>query len=304
MRTFALAALGSAVWLFALISAAPDAFAEDPTKPIARHNSATPPGIATASETKVSTPVAPSPTAAAAACKLSVDERRDLARRDPSALARLAIGNYDALIRDYACTFTKQERIDDKLRDAEEIDVLFRVQPHSVYMKWVKNEDQARRVLFVDSPTNVDKKGRKLAKVEPAGALIRLVVSEIDMPINGDRAKAASRRTIDEFGFRSTLDLLEKYNRVAEANGVLDYRYDGDGVIDGRPTFIFIRKLPHVVGKDTYPDARMVLHLDQEWLLPTALYSYADVDGKVLLGSYVFSKVRVNPGLTDADFRF
>ena len=48
----------------------------------------------------------------------------------------------------------------------------------------------------------------------------------------------------------------------------------------------------------------MVLHLDQEWLLPTAVYCYADHEGKELLGSYVFTNVRLNTGLGDADFKF
>jgi hypothetical protein len=62
--------------------------------------------------------------------------------------------------------------------------------------------------------------------------------------------------------------------------------------------------LPYDGPEGTYPDARMVLHLDQEWLLPTAVYSYADHEGKDLLGSYVFTKVRLNPGLTDDAFKF
>ncbi len=78
----------------------------------------------------------------------------------------------------------------------------------------------------------------------------------------------------------------------------------GEGAIDGRPTYVLIRHLPYDGPNGTYPDALMVLHLDQEWLLPTAVYCYADREGKELLGSYVFTNVRLNTGLGDEAFEF
>lgn len=257
------------------------------------------PVVAKATPAPTVTPAPVAPTA-----RLTRDELIDLAKRDPIALARRGRAMYDETIRDYRCVFTKQERIDGRLRPTEEIEVLFRGKPHSVFMKWLKNEDQARRCLFVDTPDRVDSSGQKVAKVEPAGVLIRLVVSEIDMPIHGDRAKAASRRTIDEFGFRSTLDLLDRYNTIGCEKGVLEYRFVGEGTIDSRPTLMFERHLPYDGPKSVYPDAKMIIHLDQEWLLPTAVYSYADKDGKQLLGSYVYTQVNLNPGLTDEHFKF
>lgn len=229
---------------------------------------------------------------------------RELARRDPWALARYGQEQYLRNVREYTCLFIKQERIEGKLHDPEEIEVRFRQDPKSIYMIWTKNCDQAKRALFIDSPEYTDKNGEKMAKVEPAGALIRLIVSEVMMPIHGKRARQSSRRTIDEFGFLSTFNLLNRYNQLSEERGLLDLRYDGEGEVDGRPTFKIVRYLPYAGPQGEWPDAKMVLHLDQEWLLPTAVYSYADHEGKELLGSYVMTKVRLNPGLTDADFRF
>ena len=233
-----------------------------------------------------------------------LEQVRELAQRDPWALARLGQEQYAKSIREYSCVFQKQERIGNKLRDLEEIEVRFRQDPQAVYMIWKKNADQAKRALFIDSPDFVDKKGEKLAKVEPAGALIRLVVSEVMMPIHGKRARQSSRRSIDEFGFYNTFNLLNRYNTLGRENGVLDLRYEGEGLIDGRPTFIIVRYLPYTGPNGLWPDAKMVMHLDQEWLLPTAVYSYSDRDGKELLGSYVTTQVRLNPGFTDKDFQF
>jgi Protein of unknown function (DUF1571) len=228
----------------------------------------------------------------------------EIAETRPLDLWKVGLDRYDHEVRDYACVFTKQERIAGKLKPAEEIAVRFRREPHSVYMTWQKNEDQVKRALFIDRSDFVNSSGEKVAKVEPAGVLIRLIVSETTIPIHGKSAREASRRTIDEFGFKSTLTLLEHYNTLGQKNGELDFRYEGEDQIDGRPTFRFVRYLPFEKRPTVYPDAKMIIHLDQEWLLPTAVYSYADHAGTQLLASYVYSKLRMNPGLTEQDFRF
>jgi hypothetical protein len=159
-------------------------------------------------------------------------------------------------------------------------------------------------VLFKDSADFVNKKGEKVARVEPAGALIRLIVSDVLMPIHGKRARQSSRRSIDDFGFPSTFRLLDHYNQLGAEHGVLDLRFDGEGEIDGRPTYKLVRYLPYQGPDGTWPDAKMVMHIDQEWLLPTAVYSYADRAGTTLLGSYVHTQVELNPGLDDNAFEF
>src|SRR5262249_4879329 len=153
-----------------------------------------------------------SPAAPAADAAARRAELLELAKREPMALVRRGKERLEREIKDYSCLFIKQEFVQGKLKDVEEIQVRCRAAPLSVFMFWKKNADQVRRALFVDSPQRVDRSGQKLAKIEPNGAIIRLVVSEVDMPIHGKEAREASRRTIDEFGFRSTFDILEKYN--------------------------------------------------------------------------------------------
>lgn len=247
----------------------------------------------------LSAAVAPEPVAATAT--VSLVERF---KRDPYTLARLSRERYDRDVREYSCVLLKQERIDGKLKDVEEIAVRFRRTPTTVYMNWLRNEDQVRRCLFVDSPEFIDKKGRPFALVEPAGLLIRLIVSQVEIPIHDEMARRASRRTIDEFGFGATLNLLDKYNTIATQRGVLQMHFAGDGVVDGRPTYIIERYLPYTGPEGEYPDAKLVIHFDKEWLLPVLVRSYADRAGNELLGSYEFTKIRLNPGFTPADFKF
>ncbi len=234
----------------------------------------------------------------------SLEPLRELAEQDPMALVRLGIERYREEVDSYRCTFIKQELLPDGLSEEQVIEVRYREEPHTVYMIWKENADSARRGLYVDHPDFVDDEGRKLGRFEPNGAVARLFVKDIMLPVDGPRARKASRRSINEFGFMSTYNLLYTYNEAAERRGVLDLKYSGTGVIDGRPTFVITRNLPYASDPDGFPDARMVLHIDQAWLLPVAVYSYADQQERELLGSYVYADVELNPDFTDEDFAF
>ena len=228
-----------------------------------------------------------------------------LARQDPQALAQLGQERYEREVQDYRCMLVKQERVRGALSPIEQVEVRFRKSPLAIYMLWRENAGEARRALFKqDDPAYVDDKGNQLARVEPAGAIARLFVKDIFMPIRGERARKASRRAIDECGFGATFELLRRFNAIARENDVLDMRLAGTGEVDGRPTYVIVRYLPYDGEGGAYPDAKMILHLDQEWLLPVAVESYADQEGTELLGRYVFTHVERNPGLTEDDFRF
>lgn len=223
---------------------------------------------------------------------------------DPMAVVHRAQERLLREVKEYSATLTKQERLGNKLTAVQEIEIRVRHEPHTVYMLWRKNADQARRAFYMDAPEFRDKRGQRIAKVEPNGAIIRAILSEVTVPIDGDQARQSSRRTIDECGFAATFSLLEHFNKLAAEKGVLKLAYGGTGVVDGRPTYVIIRDLPYDGPKSPYPDAHMVLHLDQELLLPVAVYSYADHEGKTLLGSYVFTDIDLNPNFDDKSFKF
>ncbi len=224
-----------------------------------------------------------------------------LAQRDPEAFLRHCRTQYDRNVRDYTCTFIKQESISHRVRAPERIAIHFRENPFSVDMEWIENPIEAARALYVEDAWR-DAKGRPLAWFKPSGAILKLFVAKIQQPIHGARAMAASRRALDDFGFRRTLDLIILYNERGRKDGVLDLRYVGEGTVHGRPSFIFERHLPYSGTEEPYPDALLRFHIDQEWLVPTACYSYADHDGDSLLGSYVLTNVQFNVGLSDDHF--
>lgn len=235
---------------------------------------------------------------------LPAQDLRALALRDPMRLVEQGREYYDRNIREYRCTLVKQERLGNKLTDVQEIEIRYRENPYAVYMLWKSNPDGARRALHMHSDDYVDERGRKLVRVEPNGAVARLFTKDIFLPLDGAQVRKESRRAIDEAGFRSTFELLEHYNAIAKERGVLDLKLAGTGEIDGRPTYVLQRDLPYQGADGPYPDARMKLHLDQEWLLPVAVYSYADHNEETLLGSYVFTDIEINPNFDELAFSF
>ncbi len=232
-----------------------------------------------------------------------VDTRsiRDVIRTptdDAVELIDQAIARYNKSIRGYRCTLTRQERLRGRLTSVQTIDVTYRESPKSVRLVWTGKPGKVDRVVYV-AGRDRNRKGEPCALVRPASALVRLVASEVSVPVHGRKARQASRHTIDEFGFGELLTRIRKLNCQAEHRGDLDLTMLADGQIDGRPTKVIRRRLPP--GRD-YPDGLLIMHLDAQTLLPAHVETYADRDGRHLLGRYTFTNVRMNPPIRSSDF--
>ncbi len=219
---------------------------------------------------------------------------------DPLAYLQHARREYDNRVRDYVCQFSKQELLGGRMTAEQVAEAKFREGPFSVYMHFVRNPQRARRLLFVQD--RIVKDGKQQLLVQPEGPIARLFVNSVRRQVDGKDARRASRRLITEFGFARSLDLLIKYAEIARDRGRLDVRYVGEGEVGGRPTHVIERRLPIDDTSYPWPDARVVIHMDQEWNLPLACYSYADLEGKKLLGKYTYTNVHLNVGLQDSDF--
>ena len=246
-------------------------------------------------------PGKPSPSAALAsaiACTSEVAETiEESARRNPVAFLEGALERYDRSVRDYTCTFTKQELIHQRLSKKQVMNVMFREKPFSVRMEWIKNRDKCSRVLYVADRWVED--GRQMAVIEP-GPIAKLFVSYVMRPIHGKDAKKSSRRTIDQFGARNSLLLILKYCKLAEEQGILDIKYVGNGEVDGRETIVFERHLPYTGNEEEWPDRVLVAHIDRELLFPVLCQSFADDDKTQLLGSYMTTNIQLNANLSES----
>jgi len=229
----------------------------------------------------------------------------ELIRRDPLAALEQAQKEHNRNVRDYTCTFVKQELLPSGLSDEQTIATAYRQEPRSILMHWVKNPGKAERVIYVKGrwtdPDASNPDEREMAVCQP-GAIARMFVKSIKQPIHGSLAREASRRYIDEFGFGHSLELLVKYCRLAKDRGELSLTFKGESEVDGRPTWVVERVLPYTGPNGDYPDRIAVFHIDQEWKVPVSVRCYADDAKTQLLGRYEYSDVALDAGLADSVF--
>jgi hypothetical protein len=228
-----------------------------------------------------------------------VESLEDRARRDPMGFIQDALDRYDRSIRDYTCTFTKQELVNGKMSKEQVMQAMFREKPFSVRLKWIKNQDKCSRVLYVAD--RWVKNNQQMAVAEP-GVIARIFVPYVMRPIDGKDAHKSSRRTIDQFGLRNSLLLTLKYCKIAEKHNILDFKYTGKGKVKGRETLMFERRLPYTGEESKWPDRVLVVNIDKQLLLPTLCTAYADDHKKVLLGKYMISDIKLNVNLADSVF--
>ncbi len=231
---------------------------------------------------------------------LTPTERLQLAERDPLAFLEWCHKRHVETVRDYRCIFRKQENLDGALGDEEVIEIRYREKPYSVDMHWVENARRAARVTYVAGRWQDD--DRALALVKPSGLLGLLAPAGVKRDIHSSDMNRESRRPVDQFGFRNTLELIMKYCRLAKDDPQYGLCYVGQADLDKRPTYVFERHVPYDAQDDTYPDRLLVVHIDCEWLVPTGTFAYADDAKTELLGSYKLTDAEFNVDLTDVDF--
>ncbi|MFH1107861.1 MAG: DUF1571 domain-containing protein [Planctomycetota bacterium] len=232
------------------------------------------------------------------------DAQERSAASDPLGFLKMCREHYLATVRDYRCLFHIRERFKSaepgETDEEQQIAVGYREQPYSVDMRWLRNAAGAARVSYVAG--RWARGGREMALIVPSGVLGLFAPWGVKGDIHGPEVRAASRRSVDQFGFKTTLDLILQYCETARGDPAFDLRFVGGGELDHRPCFVFERRLPYGDAAGVYPDRLLVIYVDREWLVPTGCFAYADEAGERPLGTYVTTDVKFNVGLTDADF--
>ncbi len=180
------------------------------------------------------------------------------------------------------------------------MEVRFRQSPYSVRFEWVDRGGPASSVTYVAGRWMKD--GQEHALIHPSGLLGLLVPRGVKRDIHGPDMREASAHGIDEFGFLKTLDAILEVCDRASARDELELRYAGRDAHDDRASLVIERRLPYDGSSEDYPNRRLRILLDAEWLLPVACYGYADEGAQELVGSFTTTDVRLNVGLGEDDF--
>ena len=170
-------------------------------------------------------------------------------------------------VRDVQVMFTKRERLNGETeRRGNEIIVLReRIEPWSVYMKWLDGPGKGRELAYVKGQNN------NCFKVTPGGALGWVVVDrELDHP---DVFKNA-RHTVTEAGVGRMLRRIEEQLILSQKDAVVVYV--GETMVANRPCFRFLRFLPEKLAPNgvKYYCWKLDLCIDKELYLPVSVKCY------------------------------
>jgi hypothetical protein len=194
--------------------------------------------------------------------------------------------------KDYTCTFTKKERVGNRLHEST-MAVKCRHEPFSVYMKFAK-PSSGRQVLFVDGTND----GKMLVQ---EGGLAGWA-GTFTLKLDDSKVMAENRYPITNFGMAALMKVcIEHWEREAQYDEIQvrlsDVRL---GTIDCQLLEI-VR--PQFRQGMTYSQTRVWFAKDSRFPIHIENHGFAP-PGKPapLLEEYTYSNITINAGLKDADF--
>ena len=196
-----------------------------------------------------------------------------------------------ARVQDYTAHFVKRERIKDKLRDAEDIQLKFR-EPGQIYMRWMGPAVPGREILFVKGRDQ----DRALIHEPKLPSSLVTILTRPDSPL----VLQESRYPITDVGLGQLINLLATHTHRALTRGELTTREVP--AVDPSVAAKTEQRLELITPKTAtgYLANRAVVTIDLATRLPVAVELFGASDE--LLASYTYKDLIVNPGLTDRDF--
>ena len=196
-----------------------------------------------------------------------------------------------AQIQDYTCIMFKQERLGKDLQGVEKILLKYREKPKSIYMKWVDGPWTGRELLYNEALFGAGK-----VRVREKGVL---GLAAVTIPVDWEIAKRGSNHMCTEIGMKYLLFMIENDYRKAIAKGQLQRKNDGITEVDGRKVYKEESWMPRDQ-KLGYYCYHMTHYIDflRSLEIKAEIYNWDDE----LQESYIYTQIKLNPGLTDRDF--
>jgi hypothetical protein len=209
-----------------------------------------------------------------------------------------ALNQIERDIKDYTCTLVKRERVDGKLTEPEYMFTKIRHQPFSAYMYFLKPDQMAgREVIYVAGQNDGN-----LVAHEAKG--LKALVGAVNLKPNSPMAMQGNRYPITEVGL---LNLTKRLVEVGESDrkfGECEVQEYPNAKINNRTCTCIQVKHPLPRKNFRYHLAR--IYIDDELNIPIRFeaYDWPQQQGgqPLLLEEYTYVNVKLNAGLTDADF--
>jgi outer membrane lipoprotein-sorting protein len=194
-----------------------------------------------------------------------------------------------AQIDNYTSFFHKQERVKGKLKEEEVVLLKFK-KPFKIYMKWVKDPGKGREVLYVE--------GWNHNKIKVHEVWMKTGFT-LDLDATGFLAMRGSRHSITESGLENFLRVLGRDLYSGIQFGEFTCRELGEEMVYGCQSQIVEYLFPKDKTKGYYCH-RAVINIDVGTKIPIRVRIY-DWEGD-LVEDYGYESLKLNAGLTDADF--
>jgi hypothetical protein len=188
-----------------------------------------------------------------------------------------------ARVDDYTCRMSRKERLEgDNIKEHSTVHFKYK-RPGRYYMRWPSDLIE---LIYGDGLYN-----NKM--VIHGGKLFSFASVEVDPAL----ALKYNRHTIREAGMGHVLDLILKNYRQSAGDPEASIVYSKDDVVDNRPTWRFTGTFP--AGRGYYGHI-VHLDIDQALHLPVRIEVYGWKDE--FLEAYAYTDLRLNVGLSEADF--
>ncbi|MCI0335293.1 MAG: DUF1571 domain-containing protein [Planctomycetes bacterium] len=201
----------------------------------------------------------------------------------------------DKSIRDYSCTFFKQERIDGELGEQQQIYLKVMHQPFSVYM-FFKQPHAGREVVYVQ--------GQNDNKLVVLDAGVKRFLGKMTLDVNGALAMKGQRHPITSVGIRNLSAKLVKVFEGETKYGECEVSTNANTKINGRPTTMV--QIFHPQPRQNFRWHVARLFFDNELKIPIHFDAYLwpeQPGGKPPLEeSYTYQNLKINNNFTALQF--
>lgn len=201
----------------------------------------------------------------------------------------------DRDIRDYSCTFVKQERLDGQLAERQYILMKVMHQPFSVYMAFVRPFD-GREVVYVA--------GQNENKLVALDAGIKRYLGKMNLDPEGALAMKGQRHPITSVGMRNLTAKLIKVGEAETQFAECDVTTNADTKINGRSTTMV--QVIHPTPRQNFRAHVTRIFFDNELRIPihydTYLWPAAAGGQPPLEESYTYQNLKINNNFTALDF--
>ena len=223
----------------------------------------------------------------------------------PKILLQKTVEHFSKDVTDYTGTFFKQERINDKICDPQEIDFKFKTKPHSIFMEWKNNPGKIDKLLYVENAND------NKALLHPRG-VFSWIKSVKRAPNDKDIMKS-TLKPCTEFGFekiaKSMLKEFKDYNvkfisspchSLEGGNPALKSLAEGEANSEHTQICTIIKFELSTDNPKKGSPTKVTVTYDTNIHAPIERIAYNKQN--LLMYSYTYKNLKFNTNLTDKNF--